>query len=132
MKRMTDYNLIESGTLYADRTGDWFPLGLRIFRFGSRLTNARSETVLEKPAFKECFRDRRCLILADGFYEWKKYMLIPVPGLLEGNSTFLAFPIPREPCCLGIAASSSPHLRSARMRTTHAFLSASRFLACLA
>jgi putative SOS response-associated peptidase YedK len=34
--------------------------------------NARSETVLEKPAFKESFERRRCLIPADGFYEWRR------------------------------------------------------------
>src|SRR5579864_5033837 len=34
--------------------------------------NARSETVIEKPAFKESFERRRCLIPADGFYEWRR------------------------------------------------------------
>ena len=38
---------------------------------GSRMINARSETVASKPAYRSAFRERRCLILADGFYEWR-------------------------------------------------------------
>lgn len=38
----------------------------------SRLINARSESVKEKPSFRNAFRERRCLIVADGFYEWEK------------------------------------------------------------
>ena len=39
---------------------------------GRNLINARSETIFEKPAFKNSLKSKRCLILADGFYEWKK------------------------------------------------------------
>ena len=38
---------------------------------GNRMINARSETVATKPSFRVAFKERRCLILADGFYEWK-------------------------------------------------------------
>lgn len=41
-------------------------------KIGNRMINARSETLASKPAFREAYQHKRCLILADGFFEWKK------------------------------------------------------------
>lgn len=41
-------------------------------KIGAKLINARAETVSEKPSFKAAFKRRRCLIIADGFYEWQR------------------------------------------------------------
>ncbi len=52
---------------------------------GSRMINARSETAATKPGFRNAYKKRRCLILADGFYEWmgekgqKQPMLLTLP-----------------------------------------------------
>jgi putative SOS response-associated peptidase YedK len=51
------------------------PFWAKDIKIGSRLINARAETVAEKPAFRRAFAQRRCLLPADGYYEWQA-----VPG----------------------------------------------------
>jgi len=46
------------------------PFWAKETKIGSKMINARQETVAAKPAFREAFKKRRCLIPADGFYEW--------------------------------------------------------------
>lgn len=47
------------------------PFWAKDISIGSRMINARAETVASKPSFRNAFKKRRCLIPADGFYEWK-------------------------------------------------------------
>jgi putative SOS response-associated peptidase YedK len=54
---------------------------------GNRMINARAETVAEKPSFRAAFRKRRCLLLADGFYEWRKEADGKTPYLIAGGRT---------------------------------------------
>ena len=48
------------------------PFWAKDLKIGSQLINARAETVTSKPAFRAAFAKRRCLVPADGFYEWQK------------------------------------------------------------
>lgn len=60
-------------------------------KIGNKLINARAETITEKPAFKNSFKRKRCLVLSDGFYEWKKINSkekIPYRILMNDESLF--------------------------------------------
>ena len=53
---------------------------------GSRMINARAETVGEKPSFKRPLKDRRCLVVANGFYEWQKTAQAKIPMFIRLKS----------------------------------------------
>ena len=59
---------------------------------GNRMINARAETVAEKPSFRAAYRKRRCLVLADGFYEWHTEDSGKTPYFISlGNGSPFAF-----------------------------------------
>ena len=61
-------------------------------KIGNRMINARAETLAEKPSFRTAFRRRRCLIVADGFYEWKREGKKKTPMLITaGTDRLFAF-----------------------------------------
>ena len=78
-----NYNVAPTSDVYVvynngdQRRLDPFHWGLvpsfaKDLRIGNKMINARAETVAEKPAFRDAFARRRCLIIADGFYEWER------------------------------------------------------------
>jgi putative SOS response-associated peptidase YedK len=48
-------------------------------KIGNKMINARAETILEKLSFRDAFKNRRCLIIADGFYEWRTEGKVKTP-----------------------------------------------------
>lgn len=82
----SDYNVAPTKEVYVVRAGEshrrlsamrWglVPFWAKDLKIGSRMINARVETVADKPAFRKAYEFRRCLVPADGFYEWAK-----IPG----------------------------------------------------
>jgi len=89
------YNIAPTQFIAAIRNSDENQPELAMFRWGlvpfwakdpsigARMINARAETVAEKPSFRAAYRKRRCLILADGFYEWRKSRDGKMPYLIS-------------------------------------------------
>jgi putative SOS response-associated peptidase YedK len=72
-----NYNVAPTDDVYTVGYGDGrrllsvTPWGLVVGKDATPLINARAETLVERPVFREAFEQRRCLIPADGFYEWE-------------------------------------------------------------
>jgi putative SOS response-associated peptidase YedK len=67
------------------------PFWAKDAKIGYSTINAKAETIAEKPAFRDAFKSRRCIIPADGFYEWQKTTAGKVPHAImprEGNFAF--------------------------------------------
>ncbi len=59
------------------------PFWARDPAIGNRMINARAETVAEKPSYRAAFRHRRCVVLADGFYEWHRDGDVKTPHFIS-------------------------------------------------
>lgn len=53
---------------------------------GNKMINARAETVAEKPSYRNAFKHRRCIVLADGFYEWHREGDVKIPHFISQKS----------------------------------------------
>lgn len=68
---LRDQDAHEGGPRAAIQRWGLVPSWAKDTGIASKMINARAETVREKPAFKKAFQRRRCLLPADGFYEWR-------------------------------------------------------------
>ena len=99
------YNIAPTQDIAAVRIGEDGDRELALFRWGlipfwakdpsigNRMINARAETVADKPAYRAAYKKRRCVVLADGFYEWRKEANAKTPyliGLASGDPFGLA------------------------------------------
>lgn len=70
------YAVAESSTDESRRLGTFrwglIPFWSKDAKGGAKMINARAESLLDKPAFKRSFERRRCIVPADGFYEWER------------------------------------------------------------
>ena len=67
------------------------PTWAKEMSIGNKMINARAETLIEKPSFRNAFKKKRCLILADSFYEWKRHedkSKTPMRIKLKGEELF--------------------------------------------
>ncbi|MDJ0908901.1 MAG: SOS response-associated peptidase [Woeseiaceae bacterium] len=99
------YNIAPTQDIAAVRIGEDGDREFALFRWGlipfwakdpsigNRMINARAETVAEKPAYRAAYKKRRCVVLADGFYEWRRETNAKTPyliGLASGDPFGLA------------------------------------------
>lgn len=85
-------SIINDGKKYRIGTFKWgfIPYFANSEKIGYKMINARKETLANKPVFKHSFLHKRCVILADGFYEWKKVNneKIPIRYKLKNEELF--------------------------------------------
>jgi putative SOS response-associated peptidase YedK len=72
--------------IYSQHTWGLVPSWAKDPRIGNKMINARSETITEKPSYRDAFRKRRCLIPVDGFFEWQKGGSIKIPFFIRRPS----------------------------------------------
>jgi len=89
------YNIAPTQTIAAVRNGEDNERELVMLRWGlvpswakdpsigNRMINARAETVAERPSFRAAYRRRRCIVLANGFYEWRREGDIKTPYFIS-------------------------------------------------